>query len=252
MISCRGLTLALGKKPVLREVDWQVRPDDFWLVIGPNGAGKTSLLRVLARFLNDFAGEVSLAGRDIRSYGRNSLARMLAYLPQFEEMTLPFVTVRDILAAGRYPYKSLFRDYSAQDREAIEREVERFSLGALLEREINHLSGGEKKKVFLASAMVQDVPLILLDEPMTFLDPGSMVRLFADLRELNRRGRTIVIVSHHVEIAYPHVRQVLALVQGRVAYCGARPADLQVFRSVYGVGYGRSTDAGRDVVYLDV
>jgi len=200
--------------------------------------------------LRTTAGEVRLAGRNLESYARKELATRLSYLPQAEEFPLPLL-VRDILLAGRYPYRSLFQKPTPRDMEAFASGVAQFGLDGLLMRNIQTLSGGERKKVLLAGAFIQDVPLILLDEPLNSLDPGSARRLVGMLEALHRDGRTIVVVAHEIERFFPLATKMLALQNGSLRYFGARTFSTPLFQDVYGVPFQRITVSGREIIYVD-
>ncbi len=250
MIEARGLSYAVSQRQILHDLDFIIEQNDFVLVFGANGAGKSTLLRVLAGMLRKTAGEVQLAGRNLATYARKELATRLSYLPQADEFALPLL-VRDILLAGRYPYRSLFQQLTRRDLEVFADGVAQFGLEELLTRNIQTLSGGERKKVLLAGAFIQDVPLILLDEPLSFLDPGSARRLVRMLEALHREGRTIVVVSHEIERFFPLATKMLALQGGALRYFGARTFSAQLFQDVYGVPFQRITAAGREIIYVD-
>jgi iron complex transport system ATP-binding protein len=248
MIEVHGLSYAVGSRPILSGLDFTVAQQDFVLIFGANGAGKSTLLRLLAGMLRAEKGAVLLAGRSVAGYSRRELAARLCYLPQADEFALP-VLVRDILLAGRYPYRALFRKFTPRDREIFAAGVEQFRLGDLLERNVQTLSNGERKKVLLASAFIQDVPLILLDEPLNFLDPGSAFHLVKMLRALNRDGRTIVVVAHELEHFFPLANKMLALKNGAMRYFGERAFSAELLRDIYQVSFQRVTAAGRDIIF---
>ena len=248
MVEVRGLSYAVGSRSILAGLDFSIERKDFVLVFGPNGAGKSTLLRLLAGMLRAGKGEVRLAGRNVAAYSRREIAARLCYLPQADEFALP-VLVRDILLAGRYPYRSIFQKLTPRDREIFAAGVEQFRLGNLLERNMQTLSGGERKKVLLASAFIQDVPLILLDEPLNFLDPGSAFHLVGMLKDLNREGRTIVVVAHELEHFFPLANKMLALKNGTMRYFGARAFSAELLRDVYQVSFQRVTAAGREIIF---
>lgn len=250
MVEARRLSYAVGSRPILQNIDFSVGANDFLLVFGRNGAGKSTLLRLLAGMLRAGEGEARLAGRDVASYSRKELARLVSFLPQADEFALP-MQVRDVLLAGRYPYRALFRGPGPLDLAAFEAGVEQFALRDLLRRNVQTLSGGERKKVLLAAAFIQDVPLILLDEPLNFLDPGSSRQLVRMLAGLHRGGKTIIVVSHEIERFFPLATAMLALIAGRVHYSGARVFSAQLFRDVYGVSFQRIAAAGREIIFAD-
>ncbi len=248
MIEARGLSYAVGSRPILSGLDFIIEQQDFVLIFGANGAGKSTLLRLLAGMLRAGKGDVRLAGKSVAAYSRRELAARLCYLPQADEFALP-VLVRDILLAGRYPYRALFQKLTPRDREIVGAGVEQFRLGDLLERNVQTLSNGERKKVLLASAFIQDVPLILLDEPLNFLDPGSAFHLVGMLQALNRDGRTIVVVAHELEHFFHLANKMLALKNGTMRYFGARAFSAELLRDVYQVSFQRVTAAGREIIF---
>ena len=249
MVEARGLSFAVGTRPILHGLDFSIEPRDFLLVFGQNGAGKSTLLRLLAGMLPAEKGDVLLSGKSLASYSKRELAARLCYLPQSDEFILP-ILVRDILLAGRYPYRSLFKKLSRRDREIFDSGVEQFRLGDLLERNMQTLSGGERKKVLLASAFIQDVPLILLDEPLNFLDPGSAFHLVKMLEALNREGKTIVVVSHEIEHFFLQANKMLALKNGGVRYFGAKQFSAELLRDVYQVSFQRIVVGEREIIFV--
>lgn len=250
MLEVRGLSYSAGRRPILQGIDLTVDANDFLLVFGRNGAGKSTLLRLLAGRLGAGAGQVRLAGRELSAYSRRELARWVSYLPQADEFPLPLL-VGDLLLAGRYPYRSLFRGPSPVDIAAVGSGASRFGLEALLQRNVQTLSGGERKRALLAAAFIQDVPLILLDEPLSFLDPGGARQLTRLLSGLHREGRTIVVVSHEIERLFPLATRMLALDAGRVRYFGPRTFSAELFRDVYGIPFQKVAAAGRELIVAD-
>ena len=250
MIAARGLGFAVGSRPILRGLDFTVAAGDLLLVCGRNGAGKSTLLRLLAGRLAASCGQALLAGRDLSSYGRRELATRLSYLPQGDEFSLPLL-VRDVLRAGRYPYRNLFRGFDRRDQAAFAAGVEKFGLAGLLERNVQTLSGGERKKVLLAAAFIQDVPLLLLDEPLAALDPGSSLGLASELAALQREGKTIVVVSHEIERFLPLATRMLALDRGELCYFGPKTFSPALLHRVFGVTFRMARVEGREIVYAE-
>jgi iron complex transport system ATP-binding protein len=239
MIEARGLSFSVGSRAILHGLDFSIEQKDFVLVFGRNGAGKSTLLRILAGMLRAGKGDVSLSGRSLASYSKRELAVRLCYLPQSDEFVLP-ILVRDILLAGRYPYRSFFKKLTRRDRDIFDSGVEQFGLGGLLERNMQTLSGGERK----------NVPLILLDEPLNFLDPGSAFHLVRMLEELNRDGRTIVVVSHEIEHFFPQANKMLALKDGGMRYFGVKLFSAELLRDVYQVSFQKVVAAGREIIFV--
>ena len=171
-------------------------------------------------------------------------------MPQSDEFGLP-ILVKDILLAGRYPYRSIFKKLSDRDREIFAEGVERFGLGDLLKRNMQTLSGGERKKVLLATAFIQDVPIILLDEPVNFLDPGSTVQLIKMLENLRDSGKTILLVSHEIERFFSSANKMLALKNGRMSYFGDKKFSRELFREVFQVDFQRTFFDGKEILFVN-
>jgi iron complex transport system ATP-binding protein len=240
----------INGKPILQNVGFSLNENDFLLIFGPNGAGKSTLLKLLAGISAAKQGDIFIGRKNILHYSKKELAAQVAYLPQFDEFSLPLL-VRDILLSGRYPYQSFFKKYSHQDLEIFEKTVEQFALAEYLERNIQTLSGGERKKVMLASAFIQDVPLILLDEPFNFLDPGSAMQVVKMLKEMHEQGKTILLVSHLLQYFFPQANKMLALKNGAMQYFGAKKYSAELFQDIYRVAFKRICVGNKEVIYID-
>lgn len=244
------MTYRIRGKTILEDVSLTIEAGCFWLIFGPNGAGKTTLFRVIAGLITDYEGEVSIDGRNIRQDSKRELARKVSYLPQFEEFSLP-LTVREILLAGRYPYLSLFQDYAKDDYNILHQALETFGIAEFENRGINTLSGGERKKVMLASAYIQDVPVILFDEPFTFLDPEAVSHLKKHMIKLKQQGKTLVVVSHNIEILFPIVNKITALKNGQVLYSGEKRFDKEIFKQTYHIEFAQTMVEDREIIFLN-
>lgn len=250
MITIKNLSFGFQKKIILKRINLQIKKGEFWLIFGPNGAGKTTLLKIISGLLRNYSGEVRLDSVNILKLTRKQLARKISHLPQYDEVSLP-LSVSEILLAGRYPYTALFRDYSKQDIELLNRAVIQLGLKNLLNRDVNTLSGGERKKVMLASAFIQDVDLILLDEPFTFLDPRALSRLRKNLEMLHRQGKTLVVVSHTIESLFPLVTHMAALKEGKLIYAGKKRFQKQILKETYGINFIRLALENREIIVTD-
>lgn len=250
MIEVAGLLHSAGSRPILQQIDFSIKKNDYVLIFGQNGAGKSTLLRILAGMIPAGKGEVLIAGKNVAHYTRRELATLLSYLPQSDEFGLP-ILVKDILLAGRYPYQSIFKKLSGRDREIFAEGVERFGLGELLQRNMQTLSGGERKKVLLATAFIQDVPIILLDEPVNFLDPGSTVQLIKMLENLHDSGKTILLVAHEIERFFSSANKMLALKNGRMSYFGKKMFSPELFQEVFQVDFQRTFFGGKEIIFVN-
>ena len=250
VIKAANLSYFIGKKPILQNINFSVQKNDFVLIFGQNGAGKSTLLKVLAGIISAQKGSISIAGKNIHDYSRKELATMLTYLPQSDEFVLP-IMVKDVLLSGRYPYGSLFQNFSHRDHALFHEAVEYFSLGDLVNRNILTLSGGERQKVMLATAFIQDVPIILFDEPMNFLDPGSIFQMIKMLQGLQHLGKTILLVSHLIEYFFPYASKLLALKDGKKYYFGEKKFCPELFKAIYQVDYKRFFAENREIIFVN-
>jgi len=220
LLEARELAFAFGRRRVLAGVSLAVRPGEAVGIVGPNGAGKTPLLRCLAGLLPVERGRVWLAGRPIERYPRRELARRISFVPQAPDHAIPF-TAEQFVLMGRYPYLSPFAPVGREDREAVRQAMELTETAELGPRRLDALSGGERQKVFLAAALAQGAPIMLLDEPTTFLDYHHQEEIARLLARLQRQtGLTTVSVTHDVNRAAMGAQRIVALSGGRVVLDG--------------------------------
>ncbi|MCU0286135.1 MAG: ABC transporter ATP-binding protein [Acidobacteria bacterium] len=250
MIELKDLHYRLNGKEILKDINLSVKEGDFWLIFGPNGAGKTTLLKILCGLIHQYQGQALIHGKDIKSLSIRELAALISYQPQFEEFSLP-ISIKDILLAGRYPYKSFFKNYSDEDYRIFHQVVKELELESFLDRDINTLSGGEKRKVVLASAFIQDVSIILFDEPFTFLDPEAISLLKKMMIRLNQMGKTLLVVSHDFELLFPIVNKIFALKKGSIVYSGDKVFDRQILHETYHTKFDRIVHEGKEIIFLD-
>ena len=189
-------------------------------IIGPNGCGKSTLLKALARLLPHAGEPPSSDGRPITAGSQRSFARRLAVLSQGAAAP-PEVTVEELVAMGRFPHQTWYRQWSRADQEAVERALEATGLTHLRSRPLASLSGGQRQRAWLAMALAQETPVLLLDEPTTFLDVAHQVEVLDLVRELNRTdGKTIIMVLHDLSQASQYADYLVAMKDGRAVAAG--------------------------------
>jgi len=192
-----------------------VPPGDVLVVIGPNGSGKSTLLRIAAGILRPREGRVLFRGSDIFRLSRAAVARRLGYLPQETRSDTDF-TVTQLVRLGRYPHTGLFGGMDATDHAIVRECLAQTGLEDLADRPLSRLSGGERKRAFLASVLAQKPDVLLLDEPTASLDLHHQVRFFRLLRRLARTGLGIAVVTHDINFAALYGDRLLFLHNGRV------------------------------------
>ncbi|MDB5107621.1 MAG: fecE, partial [Candidatus Binatus sp.] len=218
-MSAAGIHAGYPDVPVLHGVSIEVAPREMLAIVGPNGAGKSTLLRVLGGSMRPSAGEVALFGRALESIERRELARMVASVGQENAVAFRF-TVLEIVLMGRAPHVGAFRFESRHDVEIATAALKSFGLLHLAGRHVQELSGGERKRVFLARALAQEAKIALLDEPTAFLDLKHVAEIFTRFRELCvERGMSVIASMHDLNAAAMYADRILLLKDGAsVAY----------------------------------
>ena len=232
MMEFADLGVSLGGRSVLSGISLTLRPGEFWLLLGANGSGKSTLLRAAAGLLPASRGEVRFLGQPLAHWSRREIARRIAWVAQADDTILP-LRVADLLMAGRYPHIGPLGNPSREDQARCHAAAERFDLLEVWERDVATLSGGERRKAFLASAWVQDAGWLLLDEPLGALDPPGSRQLLAMLGELSREGRTILAATHRLDLFAPLASHALALKGGRLVTAGPLDALAKHLDEVY-------------------
>jgi iron complex transport system ATP-binding protein len=222
---------------VLDQVSIDVERGDLVGLLGPNGSGKTTLLKILGGMLHPSAGGVQLDGRRLAGWSRRQLARQIAVVPQETHATLDF-TVLDIVLMGRYAHLGPFALEGAVDLEIAREALAATGTADLETRPFATLSGGEKQRVVIASALAQASDLLLLDEPTASLDLGYQLEIASLLRRLSRdRGTTMVVCTHDLNFAAALCGRIVLLKKGRVLAQGPTADTLTAatIRDAYGV-----------------
>jgi iron complex transport system ATP-binding protein len=219
LLTVENLSYAPEAKPVLDGVSFQVNQGEFLTILGPNGAGKSTLLKHVVRLLPVRRGRIALHGRPLAEFSHRALARLVAYVPQAKGFVPPYRT-REFLLMNRYPHLSPFEKPGARDLAIVDQVLRAVGMTGFGDRFLDTLSGGERQKVYIAAAMVQEAETILLDEPATYLDPHHALEIYRLLQELHQGGKTLLMVTHDVNAALGQSRQVLCLKAGRVLYFG--------------------------------
>jgi len=219
------LTLGYGRKLIAEDLSLTIPDGELTVIIGPNGCGKSTLLRTLSRLLAPSSGQVWLDGQAIQSYRTKEVARRLGLLPQSSQAPGD-ISVRDLVARGRYPHQTLFGGVRADDERAVTNAMQATGVFELADRAVDTLSGGQRQRVWIAMALAQETPLLLLDEPTTWLDITHQIDLLELLGDLNRQqGHTLVMVLHDLNHACRYATHLVAMRGGKVLASG-RPRDV--------------------------
>ena len=242
-IRLRGLTLGYGPAsapPIVEDLDLDVPAGRVTAIIGANGCGKSTLLRGLTRQLAPRAGSIEVLGRDAARVSARDYARTVALLPQ-HPVAPEGMTVAQLVARGRHPHRGLLGGRAAGDDAAIASALERTDLVELAEREAGTLSGGQRQRAWLALVLAQQTPVVLLDEPTSYLDLSHQVEVLDLVRALpDPRGggrATVVAVLHELNLAARSADHIVAMAAGRVVAQGT-PGEVivpEVLAEVFGL-----------------
>ena len=233
----QALHLGYAGRKICADVTLALPEGRFSVILGPNGCGKSTLLRGLCNLLPPQAGQVLLDGQAIARLPARALARQIGLLPQSAQAPSG-ITVEDLVARGRYPHQGPFRQWSAEDARIVAEAMAATGVADLAQTEVDALSGGQRQRVWIALVLAQQTPILLLDEPTTFLDIAHQLELLTLLQRLNRaQGRTIVAVLHDLNQACRYADHLVVMAAGRVVAEGppARLMTPDLLRQVFGL-----------------
>lgn len=210
-------------------------------IIGPNGSGKSTLLRALSGIMA-FSGSLYLDGRDISAISRSDMAKTISFVDQAHHMGYPF-SVLEVLRMGRLPY-GRGEPYGQDSMDRAIKVSNSMDLTDLLDRPVTKLSGGEIQRVAVARALVQDCPVMLLDEPTSAMDPGHGLGVFRLLQSASQSGKTLLVTVHDVNLAVAFADRIWAMKAGKIIEQGSpkEVVDGELLYELYGVDFYRYED----------
>ncbi|MCP3799702.1 ABC transporter ATP-binding protein [Allokutzneria sp. A3M-2-11 16] len=237
MITVSGVTVKFGQRTILSTVDIAVGEGEWVALVGRNGCGKSTLLRVIAGLHKPDDGTIHIGNKALESLSRRQIARQVATLPQAMP-AVPGLTVRQLVRQGRYAVRGPLGMLRTGDDEQVHAALEATGVESYADAAVDHLSGGERQRVRLALALAQDAPVLLLDEPTTYLDVRhqlEVLELIAGLQ--SERGLTVVSVLHDLQQAARYADRIVALHNG-IVHTDAPAADAvdaDLLADVFGV-----------------
>lgn len=224
-------------KTVVHGVSLEIPSNKISVIIGANACGKSTLLKTMARLIKPSSGKVSLDGKPIGQIPPKQLARVLGLLPQ-SPIVPEGITVSDLVGRGRFPHQSWLSGWTKKDYEAVAEAMDIMRITELAHRNIDELSGGQRQRVWIAMALAQQTDILFLDEPTTYLDITYQVEILDLLTDLNRkRGTTIVMVLHDINLSARYADHIFALHQGRLASEGS-PSEVitsELIKNIFGM-----------------
>jgi iron complex transport system ATP-binding protein len=224
VLTTRNLTLAYDRTTIINDLNVEIPAHQITALVGPNGCGKSTLLKGLARLLKPKSGTVYLDGvaiskrypRGVAQRSTKDVAKRLGLLPQ-SPVAPEGLTVRELVAQGRYPHQSWFQQWSKDDEQFTTQALEITGMMELSDRPLDSLSGGQRQRAWIAMALAQNTEILLLDEPTTFLDLAHQIEVLDLLYDLNQsQGRTVVMVLHDLNQACRYADHLVVMRQGHI------------------------------------
>ncbi len=214
MLEASHISVTIAGKAIVRDISFTVEAGETLMLIGPNGAGKTTLIRAMMRGV-PHTGDVILFGKEIGRYKPAELARKVGVLTQQHNPQFAY-SVREVVSLGRFPYRqSMFAPLTAEDKHAVESAMQLTGVDRFGEASIQHLSGGELQRVFLAQLLAQDPDLMILDEPTNNLDLSYQIALFDIIGQwVKQGGKAVIAVIHDLNMVYRYATKALLMKEG--------------------------------------
>lgn len=238
IIEAKNLTFSYTDKPLLADLTFSIPSGSFVAIAGPNGVGKTTLLNLLSASLKAQSGSMTIDGKDIRSFSAAMLARKIAVVRQEFIPPFGFSVIQTVLMA-RTPYYNRLGFETPADREIAANALKATDIADLAGRQLAQISGGERQRVFIARALAQKTPILLLDEPTSFLDLRHQVKIYDLLKKMQiEEKKTVIAITHDINLASQYCDNVLLLAQDARYYQGT-PNDVfstETIGKVYGIG----------------
>jgi iron complex transport system ATP-binding protein len=249
IIEVSNLSFSYNSHNVLQNVALELREGEILGIIGPNGSGKSTLLKCIDSILKPKSGSILLDGKEVNRMQRSELAKLIGYVAQREESRFP-VNVFDVVLMGRKPYLSW--KPSQADLEKVASIIELLNLESIAMREIDSISGGERQKVMIARALAQEPPVLLLDEPTSFLDLRHQLEVMELIKTLSEQGKTSIVAIHDLNLAIRYCHKFLLLKEGKVFASGGKEViSPETIEPVYQVKISCCTNNNNTVIIPD-
>lgn len=235
-LEIKELSFAYDKKLVLNNMSFTAYKGEVLSILGPNGVGKSTLFKCILGFLTEYTGKITINGLDASSLSVKELAKQIAYVPQRSEPVFNF-SVRDIVLMGTTNDLKLFSSPGITEQAKVDKALEKLGILELSDRCFHHTSGGERQLVMIARALVQNAPVLLLDEPTANLDRGNQILVLKQIKALAKEGYTIIQTTHDPEHSYMFSDKILTMKNGAVLSCGT-PSEIlnkDTMKSLYEV-----------------
>lgn len=250
MLRTQNLSVGYGRTEVLHGISFTARESNITTIIGNNGCGKSTLLKAISGLLPIAGGEICINGNTTAALKPTERAKLVAYLPQGKNT--PDITAGRMVLHGRFPYLSYPRKYKKIDYELADAAMAKMGVSEFAGRPMAELSGGTRQKVYIAMALAQSAPIVIMDEPTSYLDIGQQMKLGGIAQELAANGKTIILVLHDLLFALKISDSICVMDDGRLLMQDTPEAVLHsgVIPRLYGVEVRTlQTDGGVQYYY---
>lgn len=250
MIEVKNVCAGYGRNQVLHGVNFMAEQGKITVIIGSNGSGKSTLLKALLGLVPVNGGNITVEGTAVNEMTRAELAKKIAYLPQGKNIA--DISAGRMVLHGRFPYLKYPRKYREEDYRIAEEAMKQMGISPFAGKQMAELSGGMRQKVYIAMALAQQTPVIVMDEPTTYLDIGQQVKFSGLIKQLSESGKTVILVLHDILLALKISDKIAAMKDGKIFRCGTPEEMLasDIFYTLYGVKVKAvQTDAGMQYYY---
>lgn len=250
MLRFDHVSAGYGRKTVLRDISFQLRPNRLTVLVGPNGSGKSTILACVNQQLR-YTGEITVAGQPLEALSPRQRAKQVAILPQ--TLPMPHITGWELAALGRNPYVDITGKLRAEDRKAVNAALSLVAAEAFADRYVDSLSGGEAQRCALAMVLAQTTPLVLLDEPTAYMDIAHAGAFLSTVHRLTgEQGKTILMTLHDLNLAVEYADDLLVLSEGKLVFSGTKEECLQtdVLEHTFSMKRYRATDGAAEKTFF--
>lgn len=250
MVEITSLSSGYGKSEILHSISFTANRGEITTIIGNNGCGKSTLLKSIVGILPILSGDIKINGCSVKELSPIEKAKQIAYLPQGKN--IPDITAGRMVLHGRFPYLSYPRKYKKQDFEIAKSAMEQMGISEYSDRQMSELSGGTRQKVYIAMALAQQTPVIIMDEPTAYLDIGQQMKFMQTAKALAKDGKTVILVLHDILLALKLSDRICVMENGTVTKCAAPKEILNstIIPKLYGIEVKTlSTPDGKQYYY---
>jgi len=235
MIEIKKISLSYQEKKVIQNLSLDFAKGEFCALLGPNGAGKSTLLKALIGFHPVNEGKITIGNRELKHWQKAELAKQIAIIPQDFQLQFDY-TVKELVLMGRFPYLGYWQNYSQQDKKVVDKVLQKLDLIRLQDELYSQLSGGERRRVSIARALVQETDILLMDEAFANLDINHQLEIMRLLSQINQeQNKLIILVSHNINLAAEYCKRIVMMKEGKLIADGT-PEDVitnQTIRDLY-------------------